>query len=377
VLEVVEKAGAKVVLVGDSEQLQAIEAGAAFRGIAAQAGTAELNEVRRQRQGWQREATLQLATGRTREALMAYEREQRIMAAPTREAAREALVTAWRRDGQEHPAESRLILAYTRDDVQALNTRARELRNAASELGKSEVIETARGAREFAAGDRLYFLKNERSLGVKNGSLGTIERVRGGVLQVQMDGEERRRVVVDSTQYPHLDHGYAATVHKSQGSTVDRTYVLATSHFDRHSTYVALSRHRETAGLFYGREDFEPSWSRASAQENLKSVLSRARPKELAHDYLERDPAGESSVTIEQETETPAMPSTLTAADRLQRRAEQVAERLAAEREQERAAAAAALEQQRAQEPQHDQLLARSRVKERELNHDHDPGLEL
>ena len=253
----------------------------------------ELNEVRRQRESWQKEATQQLARGCTKEALVAYEREQRIKAAPTRALAREAMLSAWERAGRERPGESRLMLAYTRADVQALNARARELRQAAGELGQSEVIETAGGAREFAAGDRLYFLRNERSLGVKNGSLGVVEKIRDGVLQVRMDGDEQRRVVVDAKQYPHLEHGYAATIHKSQGSTVDQTYVLATPHFDRHSTYVALSRHREAAAVFYGQDDFQPQWSRASAEENLQYVLSRARPKELAHDYLEREPARE------------------------------------------------------------------------------------
>src|SRR6185312_3291767 len=109
---------------------------------------------------------------------------------------------------------------------------------------------------EFASGDRVYFLKNERSLGVKNGSLGTIEKIKDGVLQIRMDGEEGRRVAVDSSSYAHLDHGYATTIHKAQGTTVDRTFVLATPHFDRHSTYVALSRHRESAAVFYAAEDF-------------------------------------------------------------------------------------------------------------------------
>jgi Viral (Superfamily 1) RNA helicase len=108
------------------------------------------------------------------------------------------------------------------------------------------------------------------------------------VLTVRLDGKEKQhQVVLDAREYPHLDHGYAATVYKAQGTTVDRTYVLASPHFDRHSTYVALSRHREGAALFYGREDFQPEWSKASPQENFRSLLSRARPKELAHDYLE------------------------------------------------------------------------------------------
>ena len=105
--------------------------------------------------------------------------------------------------------------------------------------------------------DRIRFGRNEKTLGVKNGSLGTVERIEGGVIQVKLDGPADTRVAVDTKFYTHLDHGYAATVHKAQGSTVDRTYVLATPHFDRHATYVALSRHRETATVFYARDDFD------------------------------------------------------------------------------------------------------------------------
>jgi Ti-type conjugative transfer relaxase TraA len=290
VLERAEGAGAKVVLVGDPEQLQAIEAGAPFRGLASQAGLVELTEVRRQRKAWQKEATRQLATGRTGEALEAYTGRGGVMEAPTREAAREAMLTVWAKDARETPGESRLMLAYTRDDVRALNAGARALRAANGELGKGEVIETERGAREFATGDRLYFLRNERGLGVKNGSLGTVEKVRDGILQVRLDGEGQRRVAVDTRWYRHLDHGYAATVYKAQGTTVDRSYVLATRHYDRHSTYVALSRHREEATVFYGREDFQ-GLRRGTVEETFRATLSRERLKALAHDYLEREPA--------------------------------------------------------------------------------------
>jgi Ti-type conjugative transfer relaxase TraA len=292
VLESVEKAGAKVVLVGDPEQLQAIEAGAAFRGIAAQTGTAEITEVRRQKLDWQKEATQQLATGRTVEALEAYEQDQAVQAVPTKEEARKTLLAAWREAEANHPDETRLILAYTRDEVRQLNAQARQLRQAAGELGQGEVIQTERGAREFAPGDRLYFLKNERSLGVKNGSLGTLEKIEHGILQVRMDGEEDRRIAVDSRYYSHLDHGYATTVHKAQGATVDRAFVLATPHFDRHTTYVALSRHRQAATVVYAIEDFgaaqgTDSPSSTQIRDQFHDVLSRARAKELAHDFLD------------------------------------------------------------------------------------------
>ncbi len=142
--------------------------------------------------------------------------------------------------------------------------------------------------------DRIRFGRNEKTLGVKNGSLGTVERIEDGVLQVKLDGPSDTRVAVDTKFYKHLDHGYAATVHKAQGSTVDRTYVLATQHFDRHAAYVALSRHRETATVFYAKDDFGGRGGAIDPQEaqlRFTEKLSRARTKDLAHDYLEAAPA--------------------------------------------------------------------------------------
>lgn len=294
-LEEAEAAGAKVILVGDPEQLQAIEAGAAFRGILAQGGMAELTEVHRQSQDWQRQATRQLATGATTEALEAYHQQGGILQVPARGSARGALLARWAHDRQAAPSETRLMLAYTRDDVRELNIQARTLRLQAGELGRAQSIETTRGTRDFAIGDRLHFLRNERSLGVKNGSLGTIEDVRSGVLQVKLDTPTETRVAVDTRWYRDLDYGYAATVHKAQGVTVDRAYILATPHFDRHATYVALSRHRESATLFYGASDFgagllSDSPALEEAHQRMLTALSRTRTQDLVHDYLDREP---------------------------------------------------------------------------------------
>jgi hypothetical protein len=101
--------------------------------------------------------------------------------------------------------------------------------------------------------------------------------------------------------YQHLEYGYAAIVHKAQGTTVDKTYVLATSHFDRHTSYVAvaLSRHRDNATVFYATDDFGGRAHGAtpeSIQARFTDTLSRTRPKELAHDYLERETAIDSAL---------------------------------------------------------------------------------
>src|SRR3546814_205287 len=72
VLSHAEQAGAKVVLVGDPEQLQAIEAGAAFRAVTERHGWAEITEIRRQCEDWQSDATMALATGRAGEGIHDY-----------------------------------------------------------------------------------------------------------------------------------------------------------------------------------------------------------------------------------------------------------------------------------------------------------------
>jgi Ti-type conjugative transfer relaxase TraA len=227
VISAANKAHAKVVLVGDAEQLQAIEAGAAFRGLATTHGVSNLTEVRRQRSDWQRTATQNLSTGNTTVALNAYTQHGHIVAVEKREDARNALIARWAHDHKQNPQVSQLVLAYTRDDVNQLNTSIRTLRHQTGQLGEGEVISTERGKKPFAVNDRIRFLRNERDLGVKNGSLGTVEGIESGVLTIKLDGAAGTRVI-DTKFYQHLDYGYAATVHKAQGTTVDKTYVLAT-----------------------------------------------------------------------------------------------------------------------------------------------------
>jgi Ti-type conjugative transfer relaxase TraA len=275
-------AGAKVVLVGDPQQLQAIEAGAAFRSIHERHGGVEIGEVRRQRDDWQRDATGYLATGRTGHALAAYRTHGMVHEAQTREQARGDLIERWDRERHSAPERSRIILTHTNDEVRALNEAARERMRTAGDLGQDVRLVVERGERNFASGDRVMFLQNERGLGVKNGTLGTVEQVSAQSMSVQTD--DGRSVQFDLKDYNKIDHGYAATIHKAQGMTVDRAHVLATPGMDAHSSYVALSRHRDGLELHYGRDDF-------ANQDRLTRTLSRDRAKDMALDYEQRDPA--------------------------------------------------------------------------------------
>lgn len=277
VLQHVKERGAKAVLVGDAMQLQPIEAGAAFRAITERIGYVELEGIRRQKDEWARTASVDFARGRTDKALEAYQARGAVAFEQTRDEAKAAIVRDWM---ASRGSGSTLILAHTNKDIFELNQAVRYGLIASGELGQGHQFKTERGARDFSAGDRIIFLKNDRELGVKNGMLGTVAKASHGALSVELDGG--RRVEVNQIAYSNIDHGYAATIHKSQGSTVDRTFVLATPGMDQHLTYVGMSRHRESAVLYASREDF-------GTYKRLADRLGRSGAKETSLDYGERE----------------------------------------------------------------------------------------
>ncbi len=296
-----EARGAKIVLVGDHEQLQAIGAGAPFRAITEEIGHAELSEIRRQRVDWQRKASVDFATHRTVEGLLAYRDHGNISFAETGEDARGQIVRDYLADRDERPNGTRVAMAHRRADVRAINDAIRaelkgrsrglsEGEQARGALGEGLTFQTNDGRREFTPGDRIVFLENNRDLGVKNGMLGTVEHVEPGRIIATLDGSERS-VSVPMGDFQAIDHGYATTIHKNQGATVDRSYVLASGTMDRHLTYVAMTRHRDEVQLYAAQDEFT----------NAGQTLAAGRLVEHGAAPFEHDPqkSGSYFVTLE------------------------------------------------------------------------------
>jgi Ti-type conjugative transfer relaxase TraA len=321
VLKAVEDAGAKAVLVGDAMQLQPIQAGAAFRAISERVGFAELAGVRRQRDAWAREASRLFARGKMEEGLDVYATHGRLVEAETRADIIGRIVSDWTDARKQvieksvsHGNDGRLrgdellVLAHTNDDVRKLNEALRKVMTDDGALSGIRTFQTARGVREFAAGDRIIFLENARfleprvkNLGpqyVKNGMLGTVvstgDKRGAALLSVRLDNG--RDVVISEASYRNVDHGYAATIHKSQGSTVDRTFVLATGMMDQHLTYVAMTRHRDRADLYAAKEDFEakPEWGRKPRADHAAGVTGELLEEGMAKFRPDDEDAKES-----------------------------------------------------------------------------------
>lgn len=284
----VERAGAKIVLVGDPEQLQPIGAGAAFRAITERVGFVELEGIRRQGEAWQRAASVDFGRYRTAEGLAAYAERGAVRLEETGAHARDAIVRDVAADMEARPDGSRLVLAHRNADVRKLNEAIRAVRRERGELADERVYRTTGGERAFAPGDRLLFRENNRELGVKNGMLATVERTHGvgeaegDRLVVRLDSPEGpgqgRVVSVSMADYAAVDHGYATTIHKAQGATVDRAYVLASGTMDRHLTYVSMTRHRDSVQIYADRSEFSDVGA-------LSARLSRSQAKETTLDY--------------------------------------------------------------------------------------------
>lgn len=293
-VEACRKAGARLILVGDARQLQAVEVGGPFRSITERIGQVELNQIVRQQADrtdanpyWRRDAVRAFAEGRARDALGEFRKRGLLHVAENRSAAMRSLIEAWKDEGTARP-EDHLILAGTRAETRDLNRLAQAARRAAGKLGHRQLAVAGETLHER---DRVLFTRNNYQLNVRNGDLGTIRRVdpAGRRLEVRLD--DGRDVTIPLDQYEHLGLGYAATTHKSQGATVRNAYVLAgnSAMTDRELTYVQASRARETTRFFtHRRLEWDPEQRRMAdvTFDELAREMGQSRQKDLAMDVL-------------------------------------------------------------------------------------------
>ncbi len=268
------ESGAKVLLVGDRDQLQAIGAGSGLRLVAHAVDTVKVTTIVRQHEAWAREAVTAFGAGDAKAALNAFVERGFLTEVDGQAAAIRAVV-----DRVEdtliggHP-ETALVLARTNAEVTAIGREVRgRLRDHGIVTGEDVAVTTVTPSGHaaclaLATGDRIRFLARNDDLGVVNGTVGTIMNmfVTGESTSAQPSSKimiEARigdRTVRFSTADIADEHGraklgwaYASTLYGAQGMTVDRAAVLLTPAFDRHDIYVAASRARKETALIVDR----------------------------------------------------------------------------------------------------------------------------
>jgi len=281
-----QEAGAKLVLVGDDRQLSSIERGGMFGVLADRYGAAEISQVRRQLKPDEKRASELMAEGSFEAALGIYQDKGAIHWTRNQSDARDALVAQWRSDSAAEPDKSRFIFSYTNADVDQLNADIRAVRKERGELGSDHQFETKHGRAEFAERDRIQFIGTDNQRGLFNGQAGTIEKIDGDQIAVRLDGLAGKEVVeFDAKEFKDFRHGYAGTIYKAQGRTLDQTYLYHSEHWKSASSYVALTRHRDKAELFVATNT-------AADVKQLARQMARVDDRRAASHFFRLDGGG-------------------------------------------------------------------------------------
>lgn len=247
-----QTAGAKVLLVGDYAQLQSVDAGGAFAMITNdRADTPELVDVHRFTHAWEKTASLGLRHGHP-QVIDSYLDHQRITDGD-HDIMTDAAYTAWRANRDQGLVS--VLIAETREDVFALNTRARADLILDGPLPPGREVELSDGT-TAGIGDTIITRRNNRRLctasgrdWVRNGDLWTITDVGDdATLIIRKPGYRFGGGILLPAAYvaEHVDLGYAVTAYRAQGTTTDTAYVLVEPTSTRKTFYVAMTRGRHS-----------------------------------------------------------------------------------------------------------------------------------
>jgi len=290
----IDRAGAKVVLVGDQRQLPEINAGGTFAAIARRIEPIRLRENRRQSDPDQKAALAALRRLDADRALGHLQTSGNLTIGRTADSVRTALVADWNqaRESGSHA----IMIASTRADVADLNVRARRQLRDNGRIGgpvwANDVV-------EFAEGDRVIATRNRHKLGLINGQQATVAFATKHGLGLALDNGG---MVITPDEYinsGHLQHGYAMTVHKAQGMTCDDTFFLGDEGLYNELAYTGMSRGRNTNRLYTVRPVDADGRPHPDPFNDIRRDLASSRAKTAAIDHhgaATVEPAAEADI---------------------------------------------------------------------------------
>jgi len=305
--------GAQVAFVGDERQFAPIGSGAPFAALGSVLGSSRLTEIRRQRTPWQTEASRRMAAGDSEAGTLAYAAEGRWTFGQHRADTFARLKADWTADLGRSPAfgearATRIVVAQRNEDVHALNAELRQVLVDRGTLGQEEItVRTlhrdggAGDVRDLSlrAGDELIVWRRVPSHNLNNGDRLTVlgfqpmpDTATGDVLltwRVEKSGTVVTALLssleappapddpAGQPRVPYLQHGYAVSMYASQSKTVDRGFVFGGTGLDARSTYVALTRHRDDAQVYWDRDAIAQELAEQGERPTRAAVVEHIR----------------------------------------------------------------------------------------------------
>jgi conjugative relaxase-like TrwC/TraI family protein len=298
ILQSVERSGARLLLVGDRGQLQAIGAGAGLSLVIDAAAASHIRTVVRQRDSWLRSAIADFGRGRAADALKAFENHELLVEADGPQAAIGRVVDCVEEHLVQRSGEGALIIARTNAEVAAISAEVRMRLKQAHIINGAEIdVETVTPSGHpnriaLACGDRIRFLVRNDRLNVVNGTEAVVRNIEpgdtdgqvGAIIEAEIAGRFVRfntNELNDAQGRARLGWAYASTVYGAQGATVEAAAVLLTPSFDRHHIYVAASRSRGSTTLVVDLRALD-GLVRDDGRDMSADVTSAERQKVLA-----------------------------------------------------------------------------------------------
>jgi Ti-type conjugative transfer relaxase TraA len=313
----VKKANAKLILVGDSQQLKPIGKGDIFRGISEHIGYFSMEDIKRQKVLTDREASLNLSKGDVLTALNHYDLKGSLHFEQTERQMIRKAINNWASELKTTDIKQSILLSFTRKTVLKLNIAARDKIKELSKLGNKDYIysiirsdnpildrneqKLSKSLRlkptttiindkiVLAQNERLLFKKKDREIGVDNGDMATITSIDEHYIQATLDNG--KPIQFKNGQYQHFDYSYALTVHKAQGMSVEKAHVVIDSpYWDKHLSYVAMTRHKERLTIYTNHELFID-------KKHLAVSLSRTNSKPNSIEWKHSKPNHHHSIS--------------------------------------------------------------------------------
>lgn len=288
ITELAADAGAKILLVGDYSQLQAVEAAGAFGLLAHDRDdTPELSTVHRFTHEWEKNASLRIRLGNP-DAIDTYQDAGRITGGETEEMTARAY-EAWRADREAGIAS--ILVTDAGESVAALNLRARTDLILAGSVKPIRGEVALDGGTTAAVGDVVITRKNRRDLRsgttwVQNGNRWIITKVRrDGSVTIRPANRDRGASIVLPADYvaEHLDLGYAITAHRAQGVTVETSHVLVDPAMTRENLYVAITRGKDGNHFYVATDRPDDAHQHPHEAEEQEEAVRRVLTGALAH----------------------------------------------------------------------------------------------
>ncbi|ATL67406.1 MobF family relaxase [Nocardia terpenica] len=258
VLALAQQRGAVIRCIGDSEQLSAVEAGGIIRTLARDTRAPSLQRLVRFSDPDEAAATLHVRHGNTENAWEFYDSHARVTAGMSHEL-RQAILSAHLADTER--GVSSLMIASTLANVSALNAATQAAHAATGHIDTTGPSIRLSDNHTGYLGDIIVTRLNSAALrithgtrngaGINNGDLWHIHRIHTDK-SLTATGIGHRGTVHLPADYirHHVELGYATTIHRAEGTTVDHAYVLMDDTVGRALAYVGLTRGRHLNRIY-------------------------------------------------------------------------------------------------------------------------------